>query len=163
MDGPHDQCDYGGGGDGIHRRHQLRRADRAAYPAHSARSRQSVPDSRQRAPGRNAAERCRSYCASVPPACRIADWHRDRGCGGACFHFAAANPRVPFMRLRANNLTFRAGGRALIEGATASFEPGRLHLIVGANGAGKSTLIKRLTRLIDRKRPRLTYTNITVV
>lgn len=50
--------------------------------------------------------------------------------------------------LSANNLTFRAGSRALVEGATASFEPGRLHLIVGANGAGKSTLIKLLTRLM---------------
>jgi iron complex transport system ATP-binding protein len=50
--------------------------------------------------------------------------------------------------LRANNLTFRAGSRPLVDGATASFEPGRLHLIVGANGAGKSTLIKLLTRLM---------------
>ena len=50
--------------------------------------------------------------------------------------------------LRASNLTFRAGSRALVEGATANFEAGRLHLIVGANGAGKSTLIKLLTRLM---------------
>ena len=50
--------------------------------------------------------------------------------------------------LSANNLTFRVGTRALVEDVTASFEPGRLHLIVGANGAGKSTLIKLLTRLM---------------
>jgi iron complex transport system permease protein len=31
---------------------------------------------------------------------------------------------------------------------SARFEPGRLHLIVGANGAGKSTLIKLLARLL---------------
>jgi iron complex transport system ATP-binding protein len=50
--------------------------------------------------------------------------------------------------LSANKLTFCAGSRTLVDSATASFGPGRLHLIVGANGAGKSTLIKLLARLI---------------
>jgi len=50
--------------------------------------------------------------------------------------------------LSANNVTFRVGERALVDNATASFEPGRLHLIVGPNGAGKSTLIKLLARLL---------------
>ena len=50
--------------------------------------------------------------------------------------------------LSANNVTFRAGHRALVDKVTASFDPGRLHLIVGANGAGKSTLVKLLARLM---------------
>ncbi len=50
--------------------------------------------------------------------------------------------------LRANNVSFLANGRALVDSISASFDPGRLHLIVGANGAGKSTLIKILTRLM---------------
>jgi iron complex transport system ATP-binding protein len=49
--------------------------------------------------------------------------------------------------LTATDLVFRAGSRALIDHVSARFEPGRLHLIMGANGAGKSTLIKLLTRL----------------
>ena len=50
--------------------------------------------------------------------------------------------------LTANNLVFRAGRRALIDGISANFEPGRLHLIIGPNGAGKSTLIRVLARLL---------------
>ena len=50
--------------------------------------------------------------------------------------------------LTATDLVFRAGGRVLIDHISARFEPGRLHLIVGANGAGKSTLIKLLARLL---------------
>ena len=50
--------------------------------------------------------------------------------------------------LTANDLVFRAGGRALIDGVSARFEPGRLHLILGPNGAGKSTLIRLLARLL---------------
>jgi iron complex transport system ATP-binding protein len=50
--------------------------------------------------------------------------------------------------LSATDLVFHAGKRTLIGGVTATFEPGRLHLIVGPNGAGKSTLIKLLARLL---------------
>jgi iron complex transport system ATP-binding protein len=50
--------------------------------------------------------------------------------------------------LSASGLEFCASGRALIDGVTATFDPGRLHLIVGPNGAGKSTLVKLLTRLL---------------
>ena len=47
MDGTHDQRPDGGGGDRFHRCDQLRRADRAAYFADRARSRQSIPDPRR--------------------------------------------------------------------------------------------------------------------
>lgn len=50
--------------------------------------------------------------------------------------------------LSTTDLTFRASGRALIDGITTTFDPGRLHLIVGPNGAGKSTLVKLLARLL---------------
>ena len=50
--------------------------------------------------------------------------------------------------LTSTDIVFRAGGRALIDGLSARFEPAQLHLIVGPNGAGKSTLIKLLARLL---------------
>jgi iron complex transport system ATP-binding protein len=50
--------------------------------------------------------------------------------------------------LTATDLVFRASGRVLIDHFSARFEPGRLHIIMGANGAGKSTLIKMLARLL---------------
>jgi iron complex transport system ATP-binding protein len=51
--------------------------------------------------------------------------------------------------LTAINLVYKAGGRALVDGVSATFEPGRFHLIVGPNGAGKSTLVKLLARLLQ--------------
>lgn len=50
--------------------------------------------------------------------------------------------------LAAHNLIFRAGRKTLIDNVSASFEPGKLHVIVGPNGAGKSTLLKLLSRLL---------------
>ncbi len=50
--------------------------------------------------------------------------------------------------LEARDITFRAGGKALVDGVSVRFEPGRLHLIIGPNGAGKSTLVKVLARLL---------------
>ena len=50
--------------------------------------------------------------------------------------------------LKAINITYRVGARDLISDISASFDPGKLHLIVGPNGAGKSTLIKVLSRLL---------------
>ena len=46
--------------------------------------------------------------------------------------------------LEAKNISFRIGSKALISEVSASFAPGKLHLIIGPNGAGKSTLIKLL-------------------
>jgi iron complex transport system ATP-binding protein len=45
----------------------------------------------------------------------------------------------------------------LIDHFSARFEPGRLHLIMGANGAGKSTLIKLLARLLRPDEGRVLY------
>jgi iron complex transport system ATP-binding protein len=59
--------------------------------------------------------------------------------------------------ITATELVFRVGDRALIDHVSASFEAGRLHLIVGANGAGKSTLIKLLTRLIHPSEGSVSY------
>src|ERR1700733_11054349 len=59
--------------------------------------------------------------------------------------------------LTATDLVFRASGRVLIDHFSARFEPGRLHLIMGANGAGKSTLIKLLARLLRPAEGRVLY------
>lgn len=59
--------------------------------------------------------------------------------------------------LDATDIVYRAGARALLDGVSAAFEPGRLHLIVGANGAGKSTLVRVLSRLVRPHGGRVTY------
>ena len=59
--------------------------------------------------------------------------------------------------LTATDLVFRASGRVLIDHFSARFDPGRLHLIMGANGAGKSTLIKLLARLLRPDEGRVLY------
>jgi iron complex transport system ATP-binding protein len=48
--------------------------------------------------------------------------------------------------IAAESVTRIAGGRRIVDGVSATFEPGKLHVIVGANGAGKSTLLKVLSR-----------------
>jgi iron complex transport system ATP-binding protein len=50
--------------------------------------------------------------------------------------------------LQADDITYRVETRELLTGVSATFAPGRLHLIIGPNGAGKSTLIKILARLL---------------
>ena len=64
--------------------------------------------------------------------------------------------------LEASNVTFRVGGRALISDVSASFAPGRLHLVIGPNGAGKSTLIKVLARLLRPQTGRVEYEGVDV-
>jgi iron complex transport system ATP-binding protein len=59
--------------------------------------------------------------------------------------------------LGAHDIVFRAGGRALLDRVSATFEPGRLHLVIGANGAGKSTFIRVLSRLLRPDEGRVTY------
>lgn len=47
--------------------------------------------------------------------------------------------------IRAQGLTIRRGGRALVESVSLSLEPGRVTVVIGPNGAGKSTLLKMLS------------------
>jgi ATP-binding cassette subfamily F protein 3 len=47
--------------------------------------------------------------------------------------------------LTIQNVTYRVGGRLILEDASASVMPGRRVGVVGANGAGKSTLFKLIT------------------
>lgn len=42
-------------------------------------------------------------------------------------------------------VTYRAGGRALVDGVSLAVERGRMLVIAGPNGAGKSTLMRLLT------------------
>ncbi|MGH9408787.1 MAG: heme ABC transporter ATP-binding protein [Vicinamibacterales bacterium] len=59
--------------------------------------------------------------------------------------------------LQAKDVVFRVDGRALVDRVTVTFEPGRLHLLIGANGAGKSTLVRLLSRLLRPTDGRVTY------
>jgi iron complex transport system ATP-binding protein len=59
--------------------------------------------------------------------------------------------------LDARDIVFSAGGRILLDRVSAAFEPGRLHLIIGANGAGKSTLVRVLSRLLRPNSGRVAY------
>jgi iron complex transport system ATP-binding protein len=59
--------------------------------------------------------------------------------------------------VEAQDVAFRAGHRDLVSGVSARFEPGQLHLIIGANGAGKSTLVKVLSRLLTPAKGRVLY------
>lgn len=54
------------------------------------------------------------------------------------------------MRLAANDLTFRAGGRAIVDGVSLEARPGEFLALVGPNGSGKTTVIAMLAGL---KRP----------
>ncbi|PYS24031.1 MAG: heme ABC transporter ATP-binding protein [Acidobacteria bacterium] len=64
--------------------------------------------------------------------------------------------------LQATNITFRVGAKPLISAISASFAPGKLHLIIGPNGAGKSTLIKVLARLLRPQTGAVKYEQIDV-
>ena len=44
--------------------------------------------------------------------------------------------------LAAKNITYRTGGKTLLNDISTTFESGKLNLIIGPNGAGKSTLIR---------------------
>jgi iron complex transport system ATP-binding protein len=59
--------------------------------------------------------------------------------------------------LDARDIVFQAGGNVLLDQVSAAFEPGRLHLIIGANGAGKSTFVRVLARLLRPNEGRVTY------
>lgn len=64
--------------------------------------------------------------------------------------------------LEAQNITFRAGQKTLIEEFSASFAPGKLHLIIGPNGAGKSTIIKILSRFLKPQTGKIEYEGINI-
>ena len=51
------------------------------------------------------------------------------------------------MTLAAENLSLMRGGRAVVEGLSASLAPGQITAIVGPNGAGKSSLLLGLAGL----------------
>lgn len=52
------------------------------------------------------------------------------------------------MRIWADNLGCRRGGRRIFRGLTLTVEPGRAMQLRGPNGAGKSTLLRQLSGLL---------------
>lgn len=60
------------------------------------------------------------------------------------------------MRIRAENIIVELGGREVIKGVSASFQPGALTGVIGANGAGKTTLLRALAGLLPLKSGRIT-------
>ena len=51
--------------------------------------------------------------------------------------------------LTLNAITVRLGGRAILDGASASLPPGSRVGLIGRNGAGKSTLVKAIAGMIE--------------
>ena len=51
--------------------------------------------------------------------------------------------------LTLSGITVRLGGRAILDGASASLPPGSRVGLIGRNGAGKSTLVKVIAGLLD--------------
>lgn len=47
--------------------------------------------------------------------------------------------------LEAREVTFRIGGKILVEAASLALQPGRITILVGPNGAGKSTLLRLMS------------------
>ena len=59
------------------------------------------------------------------------------------------------MRLEAENVIVELGGRDVLQGVSASFQPGALTGVIGPNGAGKTTLLRALAGLAPLKSGRI--------
>jgi iron complex transport system ATP-binding protein len=51
--------------------------------------------------------------------------------------------------LTASNITYQIRDKILVNQVSATFHPGKLHLIIGPNGAGKSTFVKVLSHQLQ--------------
>jgi iron complex transport system ATP-binding protein len=56
-----------------------------------------------------------------------------------------------------DNLAFRRGQAAILQGVHATIEPGRLTAIIGPNGSGKSTLLRLLAGELQPERGRVLW------
>ena len=60
------------------------------------------------------------------------------------------------MELSVDGLRVELGGRAVLDGVSAAFAPGRVTAVLGANGAGKSTLLRTIAALVPTRAGRVT-------
>src|SRR4051812_36667638 len=47
--------------------------------------------------------------------------------------------------IRVSQISYKRGGRLILDGVSAGFDAAAINLILGANGAGKSTLLKLIS------------------
>jgi len=59
--------------------------------------------------------------------------------------------------IKANNISFNIGSKAILNNISVKFEPGKLNLILGPNGAGKSTLVKVICNQLRPQRGNVYY------
>lgn len=59
--------------------------------------------------------------------------------------------------LNTKDICYRAGGKEILQGITACFEPGLFHVIVGPNGSGKSTFLKVFSGQLKPQEGTVTY------
>jgi iron complex transport system ATP-binding protein len=60
------------------------------------------------------------------------------------------------------DVSYRAGGKLILDGVTARFRRGRFNVILGPNGAGKSSLLKIATGLLQPSSGSVTYDGTAV-
>ena len=64
--------------------------------------------------------------------------------------------------VQAQHISYKIGAKPLLTDITATFAPGKLHLVLGPNGAGKSTLIKVMTGQLQPSSGELLYAGKSV-
>ncbi|MEZ5169224.1 MAG: ATP-binding cassette domain-containing protein [Acidimicrobiia bacterium] len=71
-------------------------------------------------------------------------------------------PRIPTMRLRAENVTVRFGGVTALDDVSLEIRPGEIHGLIGPNGAGKTTLIDAMTGFVSCSGGRILLDDVPV-
>ena len=65
--------------------------------------------------------------------------------------------------IEARGIVYGAGGHPILHGASATFSPGRLHLLIGPNGAGKSTCFNMINGQLAPDRGHIEFAARSIV